>query len=362
MRSLTCGGGSVRSVRRQELEDRLDDEIRFHVEQQTEKNRRAGMTPDEARRQALIRFGGVEQVRERTRDEFRAAPIENLARDVRYGLRSLRRHPGFSAMAVLSLAIGIGANATIFGVAHAVLFRQSPLADPDTLVNIYEAEGARGVQSDVLPEHRGPAPGYDAGLQRDRRVDVCRRANRSRGHGGHRHGRGRDGRRVRAARRRASARQGHSARGRRRARRPSGGDAQPRLLAARLRRRSAGGRTHAADGTPRLHDHRRRPGRLSRRPAGDHAGLLRPDGHAGRADGHRDARPAELPQHPRQGAARTRRDPSAGRARRVPRGGVSHRGAAGGVDSLESGSSSCRPPRCRSSLEWIRSCARRPGC
>ena len=130
--------------RRRELEDRLDDEIRFHVEQQTEKNRRAGMTPDEARRQALIRFGGVEQVRERTRDEFRAAPIENLARDVRYGLRSLRRHPGFSAMAVLSLAIGIGANATIFGVAHAVLFRQSPLADPETLVNIYEAEGGRG--------------------------------------------------------------------------------------------------------------------------------------------------------------------------------------------------------------------------
>ncbi len=130
--------------RRTELEDGLDDEIRFHVEQQTEKNRRAGMTPDEARRQALIRFGGVEQVRERTRDEFRAAPIENLARDVRYGLRSLRRHPGFSAMAVLSLAIGIGANATIFGVAHAVLFRESPLDDPETLVNIYETERGRG--------------------------------------------------------------------------------------------------------------------------------------------------------------------------------------------------------------------------
>jgi putative ABC transport system permease protein len=129
---------------RRELEERLDDEIRFHVEQQAEKNRRAGVLPDEARRKALIRFGGVEQVRERTRDEFRAAPIENLARDVRYGLRSLRRHPGFSAMAVLSLAIGIGANATIFGVAHAVLFRGSPLDDPETLVNIYETERGRG--------------------------------------------------------------------------------------------------------------------------------------------------------------------------------------------------------------------------
>jgi predicted permease len=129
-------------LRRRELEDRLDDEIRFHVEQQTGKNLRAGMTPNEARRQALIRFGGVEQVREQTRDEFRAAPLEHLARDVRYGLRSLRRHPAFTAMAVLSLAIGIGANAAIFGVAQALLFRQSPLADPDTLVNVYEGEGA----------------------------------------------------------------------------------------------------------------------------------------------------------------------------------------------------------------------------
>jgi predicted permease len=130
-------------LRRTELEDRLDDEIRFHVEQQIEKNRRAGMTPDEARRQALIRFGGVEQMRERTRDEFRAAPIEHLVRDVRYGLRSLRRHSAFSAMAVLSLAIGIGANAAILGIVHAVLFRDSPLVQPETLVNIYETEGTQ---------------------------------------------------------------------------------------------------------------------------------------------------------------------------------------------------------------------------
>src|SRR5687767_5735414 len=130
--------------RERELEDRLDDEIRFHVEQQIEKNRRAGTAPDEARRQALIRLGGVEPMRERTRDEFRAARIENLARDVRYGLRSLRRHPAFSAMAVLSLAIGIGANAAIFGVVQTTLFRVSPIAQPETLVNIYETEGGRG--------------------------------------------------------------------------------------------------------------------------------------------------------------------------------------------------------------------------
>ncbi|HLG59834.1 MAG TPA: ABC transporter permease [Vicinamibacterales bacterium] len=145
MRALTDAWRRLRSLAgRRKLEDRLDDEIRFHVEQQIEKNRRAGMTPDEAQRKALIRFGGVEQVRERTRDEFRAALIENLARDVRYGLRSLRRHPGFSAMAVLSLAIGIGANAAIFGVVNAVVFRDSPLVQPETLVNIYETEAGRG--------------------------------------------------------------------------------------------------------------------------------------------------------------------------------------------------------------------------
>src|SRR5262245_19893977 len=134
--------------RRTQLEDRLDDEIRFHVEQQIEKNQRSGMPPDEARRQALIRFGGVEQMRERTRDEFRATHIEHLAPDVRYGLRSLRRHPSFSAMAVLSLAIGIGANAAIFGVVRAILFPDSPLVQPETLVNIYEA--ARGRAFDPL--------------------------------------------------------------------------------------------------------------------------------------------------------------------------------------------------------------------
>jgi predicted permease len=131
-------------VRRREIEDRLDDEIRFHVEQEIARNRRAGLSAQEARRQALIRFGGVEQMREQTRDEFRPVHIEDLARDVRYGCRSLLRYPGFTAMAVLSLAIGIGANAAIFGIAHALLFKQSPFADPETLVNIYETEGGGG--------------------------------------------------------------------------------------------------------------------------------------------------------------------------------------------------------------------------
>jgi predicted permease len=131
-------------LRRRRLDDRLTEEIRFHVERQVEKHQQAGLSAEEARRQALIGFGGVEQARERTRDEFRGAYLENLARDARYGIRSLRRHPAFTAMAVCSLAIGIGANTAIFGVANALLFRPSPLRDPATLVNIYETDAGAG--------------------------------------------------------------------------------------------------------------------------------------------------------------------------------------------------------------------------
>jgi len=145
MRALTELWQWLRSLGRgHELDDRLNDEIRFHVERQVEKNLRDGMAPAEARRLALIRFGGVEQTREATREEFRPLRLEHLARDVRHGLRSLRRHPAFTAMAVLSLAVGIGANTAIFGVVQMMLFRASPLLQPETLVNIYETEGGRG--------------------------------------------------------------------------------------------------------------------------------------------------------------------------------------------------------------------------
>jgi predicted permease len=153
MRTLVDLWRRLRSLGlRRRLEDGLDDEIRFHVEQQTDKNRRAGLAPDEARRQALVRFGGVDQARERTRDQLCIAPIETLGRDIRHGLRSLRRHPTFTALAVLSLAIGIGANAAIFGVVRAVIFPKSPLAYPATLVNIYETDSGHGFNPLSYPD------------------------------------------------------------------------------------------------------------------------------------------------------------------------------------------------------------------
>ena len=189
--------------RRQELEDRLDDEIRFHVDQQIEKNRRAGMKPDEARRLALIRFGGVEQIRERTRDEFRAARLEHLARYIRYGARSLRRHPAFSAMAVLSLAIGIGANAVIFGVVHTMLLRESPLREPETLVNIYETEAGRASAPMSHPNIEDLRKGTTDVFSGITASTSAVRLNRSRGHGSDGDGRSGDWRRVRAPRHRA---------------------------------------------------------------------------------------------------------------------------------------------------------------
>src|SRR5688572_33422214 len=88
--------------RRDELESGMDEEIQFHIERQMEKNIRQGMTPAEARRSALVKFGGVERARERIRDEFRPMVLEDFSRDLQYGVRTLVRGPGFSLVAILT--------------------------------------------------------------------------------------------------------------------------------------------------------------------------------------------------------------------------------------------------------------------
>jgi putative ABC transport system permease protein len=146
MRILTEPWRRLRSLGgRDRLEHGLEEEIRFHVERQTEKNVQAGMTPDEARRQALIRFGGVEHVRERTRDEFRAASVENIGRDFRYGWRALRRAPGFTLVAVLTLALGIGATTAMFSIVNGVLLRPLPYPEQDRLVEIVHEVPGLGI-------------------------------------------------------------------------------------------------------------------------------------------------------------------------------------------------------------------------
>jgi predicted permease len=118
------------------LERGLDDEIQFHLDQQTEKNRRAGLPPDEARRQALARFGAIDGVRERTRDQFRPVGVDELLRDLKYAVRALRRAPGFTATALITLALGIGATTAVFSVVYAVLIKPLPYPNAETLVSL----------------------------------------------------------------------------------------------------------------------------------------------------------------------------------------------------------------------------------
>ncbi len=114
----------------------LDEELRFHIERQTEANIAAGMSPEEARRQAMIAFGGVEAVREECREQRRWSLLENVLYDVRYGLRGFRRAPVFAVTAVLTLAIGIGTTSAVFSAVDRILFRSLPYGHADRLVSV----------------------------------------------------------------------------------------------------------------------------------------------------------------------------------------------------------------------------------
>jgi putative ABC transport system permease protein len=113
----------------------VDDELQFHIEQQIETNRAAGMSEVEARRQALIAFGGVENSREACSEQRPSWLLETLAQDVRYGFRGLRRNPAYAITAILTLALGIGITTAVFSVVDRILFRSLPYADAGRLVS-----------------------------------------------------------------------------------------------------------------------------------------------------------------------------------------------------------------------------------
>jgi putative ABC transport system permease protein len=125
----------LRSIlRRPKVEAELDYEISFHLQQQIEENIAAGMNPEAARHAALRTFGASSQIKEECRDERRVSYVEHFFQDLRYGLRQLRGNPGFTAVALVTLALGIGANTTIFSITNQVLLRRLPVDHPEELV------------------------------------------------------------------------------------------------------------------------------------------------------------------------------------------------------------------------------------
>src|ERR1044072_6676656 len=125
-------------LRRDSLDGELDAELRYHIERQGAEYVAGGMTPKEARHAAQRDFGGVTQSKEQCREARGVRPVEDLWQDVLFGLRVLRRNPVFSLVAIVTLALGIGANTALFSITNAVVFRPLPYPAPERRLTLWE--------------------------------------------------------------------------------------------------------------------------------------------------------------------------------------------------------------------------------
>ena len=131
--------------RRGQVERELEQELQFHLERETDRQIQAGLSPAEARLRARAAFGGVERVKEESRDGRGLVLLEAASQDLRYALRALRRSPGFTAAVILTLGLGIGANAAMFGVVDRLLFRPPAyLTDAQRVQRVYLSYQHRG--------------------------------------------------------------------------------------------------------------------------------------------------------------------------------------------------------------------------
>jgi predicted permease len=138
-----------RVLHKSRREKQLDSELRFHIEQQVADYIKAGAAPEEARRRAWREFGGIDQVKEQCHEAQRGYLIETIVQDAHYGLRTLRKAPGFTAVVVLTLALGIGANTAIFSLVDGVLLRALPFPHADRLVSVTAGTYPKGAFAEM---------------------------------------------------------------------------------------------------------------------------------------------------------------------------------------------------------------------